>query len=380
MAVPRNISTKALVVHKPGDKFVMEPITLDEVRSDEVLVEMKYSGICHTDVLFQTGLLPGVEYPAIFGHEGAGIIRALGSNVKDKSLTIGDHVLLSFNVCGKCKQCLADNPSCCHVHSPVNTGSVRLSDGSTPARLQDGTSVRSQCFGQSSFSRMSVVAERCVVKCPYPESLSYYAPLGCGFQTGAGTILNVLKPDKTKTVVIFGVGSVGIAALMAAAYLQVNQLIAVDVNDDKLAMVKELGATHTVNPTKCGGDSIEATIKQITDGGADFAIDCTGRIPVIESLFGCLAPRGTATTVGVPPPDSVVRIEPQTFLLENKSYIGVVEGGSHPQKFIPQLMELHRQGNFPVEKLCKVYSVKDFDTALSDLREGKVVKPIIHWD
>lgn len=170
------------------------------------------------------------------------------------------------------------------------------------------------------------------MKCPYPESLSYFAPLGCGFQTGAGTLLNVLKPDKSKTVVIFGVGSVGIAALMGAAYLGVKQLIAVDIVDEKLALAKEFGATDTVNPKKNGQETVEATIKRLTDGGADYAIDCTGRIPVIESLFGCLAPRGTATTVGVPPPNSVVRIEPQTFLLENKSYIGVVEGGSNPQK------------------------------------------------
>lgn len=282
--------------------------------------------------------MPGVEYPAIFGHEGAGVIRALGSDVKDKSLQVGDYVLLSFNVCGKCKQCIADNPSCCHIHSPVNVGSVRLSDGSTPARLEDGTSVRSQCFGQSSFSRLSVVAERSVVKCPYPESLPYYAPLGCGFQTGAGTVLNALKPDKTKSVVIFGVGSVGIAALMAAAYLQVKQLVAVDVVDEKLAIAKEFGATDTVNSRTCGEGGVEAKIREMTNGGADFAIDCTGRIPVIESLFGCLAPSGTATSVGVPPPNSVVRIEPQSFLLENKKYIGVVEGGSHPQKVSTQIL------------------------------------------
>jgi Zn-dependent alcohol dehydrogenase len=296
-------------------------------------------------------MLPGVEYPAIFGHEGAGIIRALGTDVKDKSLKVGDHVLLSFNVCGKCKQCVAENPSCCHIHSPVNVGSVRLSDGTTPARLEDGTPVRSQCFGQSSFSRMSVVAERSVVKCPYPESLSYFAPLGCGFQTGAGTLLNALKPDKTKTVVIFGVGSVGIAALMAAAYLQVKQLVAVDVVDEKLAFAKEFGATHTVNPTKCGDEGIEATIRRLTDGGADYAIDCTGRIPVIESLFGCLAPRGTATSVGVPPPNSVVRIEPQTFLLENKSYVGVVEGGSHPQK-VSQRSAISRPSTAGSNSVC----------------------------
>ncbi|KAM4055746.1 zinc-binding dehydrogenase [Hirsutella rhossiliensis] len=380
MALPTNLATEALVVHKPGDRFEMKNIILDQVRSDEVLVEMKYSGICQTDNLLQAGLLPGVEFPAIFGHEGAGIIRALGSDVKDKSLQLGDHVLLSFNVCGKCKQCIAENPSCCHIHSPVNVGSVRLSDGSTPARLEDGTPVRSQCFGQSSFSRMSVVAERSVVKCPYPESLPYYAPLGCGFQTGAGTVLNTLKPDKTQSVVIFGVGSVGLAAVMAAAYLQVKQLVAVDVVDEKLAIAAEFGATDVVNSKTCGEGGVGAKIRELTDGGADFAIDCTGSIAVIESLFGCLAPRGTATSVGVPPPSSVVRIEPQAFLLENKSYIGVVEGGSHPQKFIPKLMELHQQGHFPVDKLCKVYSVRDFETALDDLRHAKVVKPIIYWD
>lgn len=183
---------------------------------------------------------------------------------------------------------------------------------------------------------MSVVAERSVVKCPYPESLSYFAPLGCGFQTGAGTILNALKPDKTKTVVIFGVGSVGIAALMAAVYLQVKQLVAIDVVDEKLELAKGFGATDTINPTKCGEEGIEAVVRRVTDGGADYAIDCTGRIPVIESLFGCIAPRGTATSVGVPPPNAEIRIEPQTFLLENKSYVGVVEGGSYPQKVSSQ--------------------------------------------
>ncbi|QLI68916.1 Aryl-alcohol dehydrogenase [Metarhizium brunneum] len=358
MATPKDIHTEALVVSKPEGDFVMQPIILDEVRSDEVLVEMKYSGICHTDILFQTAKIPNVEYPAIFGHEGAGVIRALGSHVKDKSLRVGDSVLLSFNSCGK----------------------FRVSDGSTPARFAEGgTPIRSQCFGQSSFSRLSIVTENSVVKCPYPDSLSYYAPLGCGFQTGAGTVLNVLKPDKTNSVVIFGMGSVGIAALMAAAYLQVKQLVAVDIVDEKLALAKEFGAT-VINPTKIGDEGIGAVVKRLTEGGADYAIDCTGRLAVIESLFTCLGLKGTAVSVGVPPPNSEIRINPQTFLMQNTSYIGVLEGESNPQKFIPQLMELHQQGHFPIEKLCKVYSVKDFDTAIRDLREGKVIKPVIHWD
>lgn len=170
--------------------------------------------------MLQQGLLPLCDFPAIFGHEGAGIIKAIGKDVKDKDLKVGDPALLSFNTCGTCKACTGGHPAYCHTHALVNHNAVRLSDRSTPARLKDGNqSVRSQYFGQSSFSKMSVVNEKCVVKCPHPENMAIYAPIGCGIQTGAGTVLNVLKPTKEQSIVIFGLGSVGLSALMAAKYM-----------------------------------------------------------------------------------------------------------------------------------------------------------------
>ena len=192
----------------------------------------------------------------------------------------------------------------------------------------DGRSVRSQYFGQSSFASMSVVNEKCVVKCPYPEHLAVYAPLGCGFQTGAGTILNVLRPTKEQSIVICGIGGVGLTAVMAASCLGVKQIIAIDLVNERLELAQELGATHTIN-SKTNTKVLE-TIKELTAGGANYAIDCTGVIPIIEMMIECIGPRGVAATVGVPPAGKKIQIDPLAFLLENKSYVGIIEGDSVP--------------------------------------------------
>ncbi|CAK7199366.1 hypothetical protein SEUCBS139899_002044 [Sporothrix eucalyptigena] len=393
MSAQLGITTEGLVVEAAGADFTMKPIELVDMNDDEVLVEMKYSGICHTDILLQHGLLPPVDFPAIFGHEGAGTVLKVGAAAAkhDPALRPGASVLLSFNTCGRCCECVANRPSFCHVHVQANAGCVRLRDGSTPARLAEAsaTPVLSQCFGQSSFLRTSVVAMRSVVVVPDAlladctldsgESiLAAYAPLGCGFQTGAGTVLNVLRPTPADSVVIFGMGSVGLAALMAAANTGVRQLIAVDIVADKLLLARDFGATHMVNSRDVA--DVPAEVRRISDGGVTYAIDCTGIIPIIESLFACLAPGGTAASVGVPPPGKKVQIDALSFLMENKRFIGVIEGCSVPQTFIPQLIKLHRDGRFPVDKLIKVYSVRDFKLALADLRSGKVVKPVIKWD
>lgn len=313
-----------------------------------------------------------VEFPAIFGHEGAGFVRGIGSKIKNKSLRVGDAVLLSFNTCGTCKPCTSGHPAFCHTHAAVNHNAVRLTDRTTPARTMDGQSVRSQYFGHSSFSKMSVVNEKCVVKCDYPDQMEIYAPIGCGFQTGAGTVLNVLKPGKADSLVVFGLGSVGLTALMAAKHLDVGQIIAVDIVQEKLQMSKQLGATDVIN-SKEQSNVVEAVKKISKSGaGATFAIDCTGVLRVIEDMVACLAPQGTAAVVGVPPPNAKISIDPLMFLLDNKKLIGVIEGDSNPENFIPQLIELHQSGAFPIEKLCRTYPVDGLEDAIHDLHTGNV--------
>jgi Zn-dependent alcohol dehydrogenase len=322
-----------------------------------------------------------VDFPAIFGHEGAGYIKAVGSGVKDKSLQVGDAVLLSFNVCGECQQCVSGHPAFCHIHPQVNHNAVRLEDRSTPARLKDSpsTTVRSQYFGHSSFARHSVVKERSVVKCAYPDQMELYAAMGCGFQTGAGTVLNVLKPPQSSSIVIFGLGGVGISALMAAKYLGVQQIVGVDLVDSKLKLARDLGATDLLRPST--DTDVVKEIKKICKAtcGATYSIDCTGVPKVIEQCIECLAPCGTAVTVGVPPSDAKISIDPLNFLLENKRYIGVIEGDSVPAEFIPRLLELHQDGKFPVEKLCKVFPVERMGAALREMHAGTAIKAVLQW-
>lgn len=217
---------------------------------------------------------------------------------------------------------------------------------------------------------MSVVNEKCVVRCEYPENMAIYALIGCGFQTGAGTVLNVLKPEKDDSIVVFGLGSVGLSALMAAKYMGVGQIIAVDIVDEKLQMAKELGATDSINSREI--PDVVKGIKELTNGGATFTMDCTGRLGVIEDMVECLAPQGTAALVGVPPADAKIKLDPLWFLLNNKKLIGVIEGDSNPVELIPRLVKMQQDGHFPIEKLCKTYPVAKLKDAIHDLHTGKV--------
>lgn len=282
--------------------------------------------------MVQQGLLQHLtEYPVILGHEGAGIIKAIGADVRDKSLRVGDQVLLSYTTCQTCGPCLEDRPTFCRTHTEVNFNAVRVGDKSTPARLADGsnTTVRSQFFGQSSFARLSVVQDFSVVKCPVADILPCYAPLGCGFQTGAGTVLKAVRPGKSARVVVFGLGSVGIAALLAAVHLEVEQVIAVDIVDSRLELVRELGATDVVNSAKEGAN-LAQRLRELTGGGADVAIDCSGAPAALQAAVDCLGHGGQAISVGVPPPGVKIDIETQSFFMSHKSYRSVIEGEVTP--------------------------------------------------
>ncbi|KAH0429152.1 alcohol dehydrogenase [Colletotrichum camelliae] len=374
----KNIETVGYVVEEVNADFKLVPVILDEIRPDEVLVEMKYSGVCHTDVVTQKGGLPMVEFPAIFGHEGAGVVRGFGKDVRIKDLAVGDNVLLSFTSCNSCDTCASGHTALCPESSKLNIGSVRR-DKTTPARLTDGRPVRSQFFGHSSFCKMSVVNGQSVVRCPESAAanMEVYAPLGCGLQTGAGTVLNMIKPKKTDSIVVFGLGSVGLAALMAAKYLEVGQIIAIDIVPGRLELAKELGATHTFNSKE--SSDIVRDVQKATDGGPMYAIDCTGVLKVIEDMIACVRPLGTAVLVGVPPPAADIKIDAQAFLLANKRLIGVIEGDSYPPDFIPKLISMHQEGKFPIDRLCKTYPASELNQAIHDMHTGQVIKPVIHW-
>ncbi|KAB5576173.1 chaperonin 10-like protein [Coniochaeta sp. 2T2.1] len=384
MALTSGIATKAYVVDYKHAPFVLRDVTLDEVRPDEVLVEIKYTGICHTDIVVQHGGMPIGSYPAVLGHEGVGIVRHVGSNVLDKALSKGAIVSLSFHSCGTCSACKAGKcGGCPHMTETnfINTARKTGNGAKSPISLPDGTQVHGQFFGQSSLSKLAIVAESCVVRIPSARSddLPFLAPLSCGYLTGAGTILNVLQPSKSSTVVILGMGAVGLASLMAAVAIGVETVVAVDVLDSKLALSLALGAEHTIN-TKAKSTDLEAGIKEVCPGGADYIIDTTGVAALHGPAVKALAHAGTLAFVGVPPPTATLQIGTLDFLTSCKRLIGVIEGDANPRELIPMLVDWYHQGRFPIDRISKCYSALSLDQAIADLKNGHVIKPILSWE
>ncbi|KAJ5214990.1 hypothetical protein N7468_010669 [Penicillium chermesinum] len=366
MAAPRDIHTKAFVVPALGSPFVLKDVILDEVRQDEVLVDMKYTGICHTDIVVQTGGMPIGSYPAVLGHEGAGIVQSVGSGVK--SVAVGDTVLLSFHTCGHCKACEADECGSCPGATEINflKNARSGSDTRSPIRLADGT--------PSSLSKMAVVTEKSVVKVDArPDELKYLPPLGCGYLTGAGTVLNVLKPQQDESIMIIGMGAVGLAALMAAKALGVQRIIAVDLLDTKLQLASALGATDVINTAQSVG--LETTVKNSMASGVNFVLDTTGVGMLLEASVKCLAHAGTLALVGVPSSQTNLSINALDLLVSCKRIIGVIEGRSNPHVLIPQLFQMFREGKMPIDRLAEIYPAQSLHIALQDLKSGQVSAP-----
>ena len=281
--------------------------------------------------MVQHGGIPAGKYPAILGHEGAGVVRRIGSSIKDKSLKEGDLVLLSFHTCRNCSHCAQGHMGKCPGMTDINFNGLRLSDGSSPASLPDGSFLRGQFFGQSSFSKLAIVAEDSIIKCDVSDNdLSVMAPLGCGYLTGAGTVINVLSPAGLTSIAIFGMGGVGLCALMAAKAVGADNIIAVDIVASKLEVAKSLGATHVINSSQL--TDISGEINRLSGGGVDGAVDTTGIPEVIEQGIKSLGHAGTIALVGVARPEQTVAIDPLAFLISCKRLIGVIEGACDPAK------------------------------------------------
>ncbi|KAJ9628356.1 hypothetical protein H2204_009331 [Knufia peltigerae] len=352
-------STEALVVSQKGGQFELKEVQLKEMRSNEVVVRMGFKG-------------PGL--PAILGHEGSGVVEQVGSDVKH--VEVGDHVLLTYNACLDCTSCRRGNYSYCKHAQQLSFGGSRL-DG-TRTFSCNGEDISSPYFGQSSFAKRSIVGGFCAVKVDKSLPLEILCCIGCGIQTGAGTVLNVLKPQLGSSIAVFGVGGVGLAAIMAAKnFTPATKIIAIDVQDSRLEMAKELGATHVLNSK--GRDIVEL-IHSVTDGdGVDYALDATGNVAVVQAMIDSTANSGIAATVGGVPAGQHVKIEPGSWLARNVSYIGSCQGSSVPQKFIPALAEFWRQGRFPIDRLTKSYSYKEVNQAIDDMHHGQTIKPVLIW-
>lgn len=359
---------KAAVTHSQGEAFKLEKVKLAAPESDEIRVRIVAAGVCHTDVVARDlGIAP---FPIVLGHEGSGVVDAVGASVSD--LQVGDHVVMSFAHCGNCGHCLTGHPTVCDTFNELNFGGA-MDDGSH--RLaQDGEALAT-FFGQSSFATYAIAKSRNAVKVDPEVDLALLGPLGCGIQTGAGTVLNRLKPEFGSSIVIYGAGAVGLSVVMAAKIIGCQHIIAVDVHDSRLELAKALGATHVLS----GKDvDVVTEIKKITDGGSHYAIETTGVPLVVKQSLNALRPLGTVAIVGITPEMSID--VHNDLMAEGKSMIGVIEGDSIPRVFIPQLIAYYKAGQFPFDKLVKFYDFEDINQAFADSASGVTIKPVLRID
>jgi aryl-alcohol dehydrogenase len=360
------------VVGSQGAPFELRDLVVDDPRDDEIVVRIVASGICHTDATAQNGGLP-FPHPALLGHEGAGIVERVGRNVS--TLGEGDHVVVSFNFCGECAQCVTGRPVQCDTWVLRNLAGGSRMDGSSPMRLADGSPLHSHFFGQSSFATRAVVRAAAAIQVPADAPLAMLAPLVCGFQTGAATMLQVLQPGLGHTVVVFGAGGVGLSAVMAARLTPATRVIVVDVVAERLALATELGATHTVNAA--ANDSVDA-IMEITGGhGADRIIEASGSTAVLKQALSVTAIDATLAIVGAPPFGSEVAIDVLDTIVKGPRIVGVNQGRSVPRVVIPALVDHFLAGRMPFDKLITTYPLADINHAIHDMHTGSVIKPVL---
>ena len=362
---------EAAVVNETGGPFEIERVTLDDPRADEVLVRIVGAGICHTDLTVRDGNYPP-EPPVVLGHEGSGVVEAVGDEVTD--VEPGDRVGLTFDYDDTCANCRSKDVAYCDSFFEHNFGGERFEDGSSPIH-SDGEPIGANFFGQSSFATHAIAHEENVVPVPEGIPLELAGPLGCGVQTGAGAVMNSLDVESGSSLVVFGAGTVGLSAVMAGQVVGATTIVAVDLFDNRLDLAAELGATTTVNPESVA-DVVE-TVREATDGGADYAVESTGVTAVLRQAFDSLAKLGTVGVVGAPPLGTEVSLDVNDFVTTGRSVRGVAEGDSYPKEFIPTLVELYRQGRFPFDELVEYYDFEAIEDAVAASESGETIKPIL---
>jgi aryl-alcohol dehydrogenase len=359
----------AAVVPVRSAPFEIETLDLAAPLADEVLVRVVASGMCHTDLHARDGYFPNLPYPVVCGHEGAGIIEQVGAAVAD--LAPGDPVVISFPWCGECGPCRAARISYCERARPLKS-SGRRADGSIPMS-RNGKPVYSCFFQQSSFANFAVAPAKDVIKIRRDAPIEILGPLGCGLQTGAGAVLNVMQPAAGQSIAVYGVGGVGLAGLMAARIAGCDPIIAVDRLLSRLALARELGATHTLESR--GAETL-AEIHKITGGGTDFALE-TSAVPVVFRLaVDGLRGLGTCILVGSARAGTEVSFE-MPWLQGGRTVRGVIQGDSRPRDFIPRLVDLFMAGRMPLDRLITRYDFAEVNRAAADATSGAAIKPVL---
>jgi aryl-alcohol dehydrogenase len=364
------LAIRAAVARAALAPFSIEAATLEAPRPGEVLVRIAGVGLCHTDLVARDQFIP-IPLPAVLGHEGSGVVEQVGEGVT--KVAPGDPVVLSFASCGRCRQCRTDMPAYCRDFPALNFAG-RRADGSSGVEIQ-GAPVSANFFGQSSFASYALAHERNVIKVPADAPLELLGPLGCGFQTGAGGVMRSLACPEGSSIAIFGGGPVGLAAVMGARVCECATVILVEPIETRRRLAMELGATHAIDPA--AGDAA-AAIRSIAPDGVEFAFETSGREEVVATALSVLASHGLLGLVGVPArPDSALSVNLASLITYGHRVHGIIEGDSDLDGFIPELIDLHRAGRFPFERLITTFPLDQINEAIEAQRRGACVKAVL---
>jgi aryl-alcohol dehydrogenase len=358
-------TTTAAVVRTPEGPFTLETVALDDLRADEVLVRIEAAGVCHTDLEMQHI----VPMPAVVGHESAGIVEETGSSVD--YVKPGDRVIISWPACGECPSCISGRRDLCYVQFPLLFSGRRL-DGSQTIKLGNEW-ISGAFFQQSSFAEYSIAPSSSLVRVENDLPWELLGALPCGVMTGAGSIINALQVGVREDLAVFGAGGVGMSAIMAGRLVGADPIIAVDINSDRLALALELGATHVVNAAT---EDVVAKLAEIVPEGLRFAFDASG---APSSWSSALLSLGSGGVFGIaaPPRADGFGVDPNVMLSKAARIQFILAGAATPRIFLPKLMKWYEQGRFPVDKLIMTFAFADINTAFTESKAGRAIKPVL---
>ncbi len=360
---------RAAVATAPGAPFEIRELEIDAPRDDEVLVRIVGVGVCHTDLVFKDS--GAIAPPAVFGHEGSGVVEAVGSAVT--KVKPGDRVAITFRSCGTCARCDRGDAAYCQTMPLLNYAGMRP-DGTKALRCES-VPVASNFFGQSSFATHALTYERNLVIVPADLPLEIMGPLGCGVQTGAGGVMRALACEAGSSILITGGGPVGLSAVMGARLRGCATIILVEPHKARRDLAVEFGATHVVDP---GAEpDLAAAVRRIAPMGVDYAFDTTG-IPAVQSaVMGTLASKAVFGIVGVTPPGTPMPGDVNTVMTFGHTIKGIIEGDSDPDTFLPELMDLHRRGDLPFDRMVRTYPFDQINEAIAAQHAGECVKVVL---
>ncbi|WP_225307658.1 S-(hydroxymethyl)glutathione dehydrogenase/class III alcohol dehydrogenase [Nitrincola iocasae] len=369
------MKTRAAVAWGPGQPLSIEEVDLMPPQKGEVLVRIVATGVCHTDAFTLSGEDPEGIFPAILGHEGAGIVEAVGEGVT--SVEVGDHVIPLYTAeCGKCKFCLSGKTNLCQSVRATQ-GKGLMPDGTTRF-YKDGKPIF-HYMGTSTFAERTVVAEVSLAKIDKAAPLEKVCLLGCGVTTGMGAVTNTAKVKEGDTVAVFGLGGIGLAVIIGAVMAKAGRIIAIDLNEDKFEIAKKLGATDCVNPSK-HDKPIQDVIVEMTDGGVDYSFECIGNVNVMRAALECCHKGwGESVIIGVAGAGQEISTRPFQ-LVTGRVWRGSAFGGVKGRSELPGYVDRFMQGEYELDTfITHTMPLEDINEAFELMHAGKSIRSVVHY-